>query len=453
MYVGATISLPPENGSWQWNASQGIMEPADPTSTSSPALLKIFDEILVNAADECSRDSSTTMIEVSIDSVEPRITICNNGRGLPVQIHPTEGIFVPELVFGHLLTGSNFDDEAARTTGGRHGYGAKLTNILSHEFTVETLDTERSLRYTQTWSDHMGIAAEPTIVPATGEKIGFTRVSFVPDLNRLGSSTAVKVRKNKFTSLGPGDVAALHRRVIEMAGCLASKGVCFKLDGQQLPVTSFPDFVSLFARRDDQSKRSSAHKAQQREGSGKKMTVIDLRAALQARGLDTKGLKQELVARLESASAQPTDSMLAISPWAFETSEGWEVAILPVSQLTKGVTVEGGHVSFANGVATPRGGSHVALASAALLKHLHERLSRNHSELGITPALIRQQFVLFLSAVIDRPAFDSQMKEKLTSKLQSDAYEPSTAFIERVSYASMLILSSNSEKEKETNQI
>ena len=67
----------------------------------------------------------------------------NDGKGIPIEKHRVEGVWVPELVFGQLLTGSNFDDAAARLTGGRHGYGAKLTNIFSTAFTVETVDVRR----------------------------------------------------------------------------------------------------------------------------------------------------------------------------------------------------------------------------------------------------------------------------------------------------------------------
>jgi hypothetical protein len=60
--------------------------------------------------------------------------------GIPVQIHETEKVYVPELVMGYLLTGSNFDDKKAKVTGGRNGFGAKLTNIFSTSFEIETAD-------------------------------------------------------------------------------------------------------------------------------------------------------------------------------------------------------------------------------------------------------------------------------------------------------------------------
>lgn len=69
---------------------------------------------------------------------------------IPIEIHSTEKIYTPELIFGHLLAGSNFNDEEKKLTGGRNGYGAKLANIYSHEFTVETADKKSGQKYKQT---------------------------------------------------------------------------------------------------------------------------------------------------------------------------------------------------------------------------------------------------------------------------------------------------------------
>ena len=68
------------------------------------------------------------------------ISVENNGKGIPVAVHAKEGVYVPELIFGHLLTSSNYDDNQKKVTGGRNGYGAKLCNIFSTEFIVETSD-------------------------------------------------------------------------------------------------------------------------------------------------------------------------------------------------------------------------------------------------------------------------------------------------------------------------
>jgi DNA topoisomerase-2 len=76
-------------------------------------------------------------------------------------MHPKEKMYVPTMIFGHLLTGSNFDDTVKKVTGGRNGLGAKLANIFSNEFTVETLDSERGKLFKQTWKDNLSDHGEP----------------------------------------------------------------------------------------------------------------------------------------------------------------------------------------------------------------------------------------------------------------------------------------------------
>lgn len=117
--------------------------------TYVPGLYKIFDEILVNAADNKQRDSTMDSLKVVIDVENNLISVYNNGDGVPVEIHKEEGVYVPELIFGHLLTSSNYDDTVKKTTGGRNGYGAKLTNIFSTEFVIETADGKRQKKYKQ----------------------------------------------------------------------------------------------------------------------------------------------------------------------------------------------------------------------------------------------------------------------------------------------------------------
>ena len=108
--------------------------------TYVPGLYKIFDEVLVNAADNYQRDHRMDTIKVTIDKNEGMISVYNNGKPIPVVIHKEQKIYVPELIFGNLLTSSNYDDEEKKTTGGRNGYGAKLANIFSTKFIVKCGD-------------------------------------------------------------------------------------------------------------------------------------------------------------------------------------------------------------------------------------------------------------------------------------------------------------------------
>lgn len=70
-------------------------------------------------------------------------------------MHKEEKMFVPELIFGELLTGSNFDDQEKKTTGGWNGFGAKLTNIYSKEFIVETANSNNKKLLTIKWTNNM----------------------------------------------------------------------------------------------------------------------------------------------------------------------------------------------------------------------------------------------------------------------------------------------------------
>lgn len=108
-----------------------------------PGLYKIFDEIIVNAADNYQRGANMTYIKVDIDQERGLISVKNDGKCIPVEIHKEEKCYVPDLIFGHLLTGSNFNDDQKKVTGGRNGYGAKLANIFSTIFIVECGDKKR----------------------------------------------------------------------------------------------------------------------------------------------------------------------------------------------------------------------------------------------------------------------------------------------------------------------
>ena len=77
------------------------------------------------------------------------ISVWNNGRGIPIEIHKEQNVYVPTLIFGHLLTSSNYDDSQKKVTGGRNGFGAKLCNIFSKKFVVETACSDYGKKFKQ----------------------------------------------------------------------------------------------------------------------------------------------------------------------------------------------------------------------------------------------------------------------------------------------------------------
>ena len=122
-------------------------------------------------------------IDVDITDSGSRISVRNNGKGIPIRLHKTENMYIPELIFGHLLTGSNFRDEGSRYTGGRHGYGAKLTNIFSKEFIVETSDGKTM--YRQRWSDNMRSCEKPEVRSVMTTRSMQQRYLKLPDLEHF----------------------------------------------------------------------------------------------------------------------------------------------------------------------------------------------------------------------------------------------------------------------------
>ncbi|XP_019794933.1 DNA topoisomerase 2-alpha [Delphinus delphis] len=201
--------------------------------TFVPGLYKIFDEILVNAADNKQRDPKMSCIRVTIDPENNLISIWNNGKGIPVVEHKVEKMYVPALIFGQLLTSSNYDDEEKKVTGGRNGYGAKLCNIFSTKFTVETASREYKKMFKQTWRDNMGRAGEMELKPFSGED--YTCITFHPDLSKF-----------KMQNLDKDIVALMVRRAYDIAG--STKDVKVFLNGNKLPIKGFRSYVDMYLK-------------------------------------------------------------------------------------------------------------------------------------------------------------------------------------------------------------
>ena len=197
-----------------------------------PGLFKIFDEILVNAADNYQNDKSMKYIKVTIDRDKNTIKVKNGGRGIPIEIHKKYNMYVPQLIFGNLLTSSNYNDDVKKVTGGRNGYGAKLTNIYSKTFIVETAYSEKGKKYYQKFYNNMLKFDEPKIEDYS--KDDYTCITFEPDLSRFG-----------MTELDDDIVALFEKRVFDMAG-ITPKSVSVYLNNKKLNVKNFEDYIHMY---------------------------------------------------------------------------------------------------------------------------------------------------------------------------------------------------------------
>ena len=113
-----------------------------------PGLYKLFDEAIVNCRDHVARMASkekskdnhhVSYIDISIDETGV-ITMMNDGNGIDVEKHPEHNIWIPEMIFGHLRTSTNYDKQEKKIVGGKNGFGFKLVLVWSEWGEIETND-------------------------------------------------------------------------------------------------------------------------------------------------------------------------------------------------------------------------------------------------------------------------------------------------------------------------
>jgi DNA topoisomerase-2 len=196
-----------------------------------PALYKIYDEILLNAKDHSVVDETCRNIEVWINKDNGEIKIRNDGNGIPVEIHKEHKIYIPELIFGNLLTSSNYETKK-KIVGGKNGYGAKLTNIYSKVFIIDTVDKNVNKKYHQKFYNNMYNKDKP-IIEDTKEK-PYTQITFIPDFEKFG----IKNLTNEMVSL-------FYKRVYDIAIC-THKTVKVYLNDKLIKVNSFKDYINMY---------------------------------------------------------------------------------------------------------------------------------------------------------------------------------------------------------------
>jgi DNA topoisomerase-2 len=235
-YIGSTDTH--NESRWIFDTAKGKM--VYRPCSFNPGFYKLFDEIVVNARDALVRSGEAGKTPIKHIDVSAKmeagvvtISVENDGDGIPIEQHPTEKVYVPEMIFGHLLTSGNYNKEEEKIVGGKNGYGAKLTNIFSHVFTVETRSPKHSLKYSQTWRNHMLICEKASVKKDTAK--GFVRITYQPDLSR-------------FVGLNMDEMLqVLHTRALELAA-LAGKDVKVSWNGETVATNTFEKFVRLFVK-------------------------------------------------------------------------------------------------------------------------------------------------------------------------------------------------------------
>ena len=202
-----------------------------------PVIYKMFDEIIVNARDQRERLKDRegaiqlTEIKVDINKETGVVSVYNNGDGIKIEKH-SSGLYNPQLIFGRLLTSGNYKKGEKRTVGGKNGYGAKIVNIFSTSFDVETGDRFTKKKYTQHFHENMKKVDDPVIKKFSGKP--YTKITWKTDFPRFG-----------ITGFTDDMVALMKRRVHDIAGVTDSKVSVF-YNGKKINIKSFQDYIELY---------------------------------------------------------------------------------------------------------------------------------------------------------------------------------------------------------------
>ena len=384
-YIGSRDSHRESRWVWTTGADGGRMEWRE--VNFNPGLFKIFDELIVNALDHVTRQAAnadkTKRVSQIVVAVTPTtFQVHNDGEGIPVTIHPEYKVTIPELIFGHLLTSSNYDEGEEKIVGGKNGYGAKLTNIYSREFTVRTCDADHGILYEQVFSDNMAVVGKPVMKKVVkGAAKPFTEIRAVPDLARFYPPSAGSNMNDGSSNAGAVEIPAdmldvLRTRVVDAAAIAAANGCAVfltdRLDGkaERVPVTSFEKYVRLFTED-------------------------------------------------------------GVPVFYERCGPRWEVAAVLTRHLHADALPDDRHISFVNGIFTRRGGKHVEAVTRAVLGAFCDGPGK---KLDLKPAQLKDAVTFFVNATIVNPSFDSQTKETLTTPAAKfgSTFKISDAFVTKL---------------------
>jgi DNA topoisomerase-2 len=346
--------------------------------------------LLVGNADK----SSIGSIDVTMD--RQWIVIRNYGEPIPVAPHPSfEGKLVPDIIFGQLLTSSNYNTQVIRMGCGRNGYGAKLVAIFSISTIVKCGDSRRKQLYVGTWKHNM-TEHESTCTPGYVQKInpdtGVIEWATAPGVPYDGPSFvefAYQLDFERFQMTEyPDEAFSLYARYLIDFSFTCKVPVSF--NGSQLDYRAGADYATLLASAEE-CKTMVTHY----EWAGG-VVPADLK------DLTPKELHKAVV-RAEKPEHIPIIEMFAI-----DTPD-------------KGMSL-----SFVNGLLTIDGGVHVdectRALSAGILAEINESIKKTNKKKKGEEAIklptlniadVRPHMTVIVNARLPDPKYNSQSKTKL----------------------------------------
>jgi len=349
-------------------------------------LLRIFIEAVSNSIDNVWRSMEEKIIpkfiKINIDEKTGKVTVWNDGKNIPTGNHPTENIPIPELIFGNLLTSSNYNDSEERRTSGKNGLGIKACSIFSEFFEVEIYNAQEKVIYTQEWRDNMKTKGDPVIktkgFPKTLEegKNGYTKVSFIPDFKRFG------LKGFEF-----GILSQMKKTVLDCALTVSFNRVQTYFNDTLVPIRTLEDYIRYYivVKKQDSNAPSAITSPQQSDSEESDGDESD---------------EEEKVDKLSTLKVKRTEEEVM----TFTTGDS-KVYLCAADEWT--------HISFVNGIFTKDGGCHVDAWSEAIFRPVLTKINGSKKKDKLDIRDIKKHFFLFVFCSLDKPTFDSQSKTKL----------------------------------------
>ena len=221
---------------WYYNETDRRMRETD--LTYIPGEYKLYDEIIVNSLDQYTRmkegntEHPVRNIKINVDKTTGEICVYNDGEGIPVRIHPEEKKYIPEMIFGDLLTSSNYNKKELKHVGGKNGYGAKLANIFSTKFSVETVDHNLQKKCVITFYNNKTKKDKPKITSYKSKP--YTKITYTPDYKRFKSG-----------GLTDDMIKIMKKRAYDLT-CCTDNTVAVYFNDDKLESKNFERYIDLY---------------------------------------------------------------------------------------------------------------------------------------------------------------------------------------------------------------
>lgn len=335
-------------------------------------------EILSNASDnvERTRKSGLPVGKILVTMDRRRITIINYGNPVPLDVNNDEGVPIPQMIFGELLTSSNYTN-TDRTVCGRNGYGAKLTNIFSTSFEVIIISpvNREYIMYQQRWNSNMKKCDDPVTSKINVDKLltaserrngcGITYVSYELDFERFGYEEYPDEAFSLFMKHAC-DTCFINKIPTVFNGILLCTENIIKYASLMSSSTQKPKYAVHYQWDDD--------------------------------------------VKTEDKS---------VTGMSYKIKVAKDPTVNPIIELHLLDTPHSGKIiSFANGICTRNGGKHVdavLLAIRPLIEELNKTMGKTEKKFKLTITDLKAHISMIVNARIPNPKFDGQMKCTLTN--------------------------------------